>query len=233
MLFDLFFLAYFLIVCITSAKKGFIRSLVEIIGFVIATILAYVLSRPIAEAIYVHFFRPTVVSAIAGQIGQITSAGSIADRMDIILGSVSPAFQELAGAFGVSVNTVGAQLSEWLGESAQQAAQTIADNIIGPIITGVSGIFIIFILFMVFSSLAKIAAKSINKLVGAISDNFVNKLLGGLLGAGKAMLVTMVFCTVLSICVCIADESFSAFFSEQMQSSFLFSAVYNSNPFVI
>lgn len=232
MIFDLIFLAYFILVCARSAKKGFIRSLIEIIGFVVAAIFAYWLSQPIAQYIYQHFFRPSVVSAIAQQIEQITSAGSIKDQMDIILSAAPPIFHEVAGAFGVSTYSVGTQLSSWLSEGAMPASQAIADGVIGPLITGVSGIFIMFILFILFVILVKAIAKFFDNLIGIITGSFLNKLLGGLLGVCKALFVTLIICNVLSVCVQIADESFTSFFAAQMETSLLFSAVYYSNPFL-
>lgn len=233
MILDLIFLAYFLLVCYVSAKKGFIRSLVEIIGFVLAAILAYWLSQSVAEYIYLHLFRPTVVSTVAGQLEQISSAGSIKEQMDIILSSAPPFFHEVAEAFGVSTYTIGMQLSSWLGEGAVSASQAIADGVIGPILTGISRIFILFLLFLMMAFLVKLAARFIDRLIGVFTGGLLNRLLGALLGAGKALLVTLVFCTLLSICVKIADGEFSSFFHSQMETSILFSAVYYTNPFLI
>lgn len=232
MVLDLIFLTYFILVCIRSAKKGFIRTLIEIIGFVIAAIFAYWLSQYIAQYFYQHAFRPSIVSAIAQQMEQITSAGSIKEQMDIILSAVSPLFGDVAGAFGISTYTVGEQLSTWLSEGAMPAAQAIADGVIGPIIVGISEVFIMFILFIILTAVIKRLAKLFDSLIGVITGGFINKLLGCLLGAAKALLVTLIVCNVLSVCVQMGDGGFGGFITSQLETSGVFSVVYYSNPFL-
>lgn len=229
MLFDIILVVYFFLVCFVSAKKGFIRSLIEIIGYVFSMVTAYLLSGFTAEFIYAHFFREEIINQISGQISQIASAGSASEQLQIILSSV-PSFNSLAQAFGVSVAQVGEELDTWLGQGTQQAAQSITDNIVRPIIVGIVQIFAIFILFMIISAVIRVIARLIDSSIGVFATNSVNHILGAALGFGKATIVMLVSCMVVALAVNIADEDVTDFFDTQMQSSVLFSAIYYNNP---
>lgn len=233
MVLDLIFVLYFILVCYFAAKKGFIRSLVEIIGFVAAVVVAFLLSQYFAEALYHYGFRSSIVASISENLSRISSADSVSEQLSIILGSMPPFFQEIAESFGVSPYSVGANLSTWLGQSNASASVAIADGVIGPVLIGVSRIFIVFILFFLLVFVVKIFAAIIDKFIGVFTGGFLNKLLGAMLGAGKVLVVALICCTALNVWVRISDGDFTRYLESQLESSILLSAVYNANPFQI
>ncbi len=233
MVLDLILAGYFILVCFFAAKKGFIRSLVEIIGVVAAGVTAFWLSQYIAEVLYYHTFRSSVIASVSENLSKILSADSVSEQLSVILGSVPPFFQDVSESFGVTPYAVGNKLSIWLGQSSASASAAIADEIIGPVLIGVSRIFIVFILFSLLVFLVKILAAVIDKFIGVFTGGFLNKLLGAVLGAGKALMVTLIICIILNLWIKISDDSFTQFMENQLESSVLFSAVYQANPFQV
>ena len=60
-----------LIVLVTvflSAKKGFVRTLIEVVGFFIAVWVAFTFSSPIANAMYDKIVEPIVVKSVESSV---------------------------------------------------------------------------------------------------------------------------------------------------------------------
>ena len=58
---DLIILAIIIITAYISAKKGFVKVLVETVGFVLAIVIAFTVSTPLAEITYDKFIEPTII----------------------------------------------------------------------------------------------------------------------------------------------------------------------------
>ena len=93
---DLAVVAVILINVILSAKKGFVKTIVEVVGFIAALSLAFSLSTPIAEYTYDSFIGPAVENRLS------ESAGNIADASaNNLFETLPPIITENAENFGI------------------------------------------------------------------------------------------------------------------------------------
>ena len=60
---DLIVIAVIFIFILVSAKKGFVRSLIEIVGFVLVIMLSNTVSTPLANITYDKFIEPSIIES--------------------------------------------------------------------------------------------------------------------------------------------------------------------------
>ena len=71
-----------LIFIIISAKKGFVKSLVEVVGFVAAVVIAISASTPIANAIYDSTVQPFVTKTVENAVSETQTTAN--DAVDTV-----------------------------------------------------------------------------------------------------------------------------------------------------
>ena len=64
---DLIVIAIILIFCLISAKKGFVKTIVEAVGVVAAIILAFTFSSPLAATTYDKIIEPPILNAVSSE----------------------------------------------------------------------------------------------------------------------------------------------------------------------
>ena len=66
----------------TSYKKGFISGIVGLAGFLISSVLASLLSRPIADMIFKNFIRDGLISNVNDQVKNLPIDVNISTAID-------------------------------------------------------------------------------------------------------------------------------------------------------
>ena len=107
-------LAIILIVALVvwrSAVHGFVRTVVELAGYILAATLAFSLAGYVADEIYERAVRPQVVSSVEQSLTD-TENQVVSQQIDSIWNSLPSMVTGLAETFGVDREQIGAQLEE-------------------------------------------------------------------------------------------------------------------------
>ncbi len=163
-----------------SAKKGFVLTLIEVVGFVIAILIATNVSGPLAEVTYDKAIKPAVSDAIFDSFEIDTS-----NTFDEVPGFIS----SIIKSSGIDINSITSELGESAGETAARIADTTVRSSAIDILKALYTIPIFFILMF----LVKILAKIINSLFTGVVLGGANKFLGCLLGGAKGVLYAALF----------------------------------------
>ncbi len=207
-----------LICALLAAKKGFVRTLIELVGFVLTIIVSISFSSPVADYVYKSAVGPAAESGIATVIEQ---GGETA--FDSLPGFV----KNLAEKANITVESI----SSSAGGSAEEIAHDICETAIMPIATNIIKIIVTLILFAILLIVVKLLAKLINSLFKGVVLGTANKALGAVLGGAKGLIYSVIFCVAVSLIVSITESGLLFATQESIDNSFLCKYILDFLPF--
>lgn len=224
---DIILIAIFAAYVFFAAKKGFIRTLLELVAVVAAIVLSFQISPVVAQSAYDGLVEKQIVSAVDEQINENVDSMSLADKANAVLDSIPEYAVSFASAVGVEISDIKDQISAEKLDS-ENLAQSLVEKIAEPIVVGALTVIIFMLLAVVLIILLKLAAKYISKLFNIPIVKSLNKGLGGALGAIKGALVLLVICTGLRFILGGGESELSIAVNE----SFVVGLLDKINPFV-
>lgn len=211
---DATIVAIVLICAIIAAKKGFVRALIEFVGYILAVVIAVSVGGIIADITYEKVLMPAVSDAIAQSISDTGS-----NTIENLPGSVVSII-ELAGVDLEEINSS-------IGETADKTAIRITETAVKPIAIGlVKSISVIIIAVLLFI-IVGLLAKALNAMFKGVIFGSANKLLGAILGCAKGLVFSAVFCLIVNFIASVTATDFFFFSTEAVEGSILGSYILN------
>ena len=208
---DLLIVAIVLVTAILSAKRGFVRTATELVGFIAAVYLAFTLSAPAADFVYDKMVEPRLVQGIEEKIAEAsTNAGNNA------IEALPDFIENNLDKFGIDANTLGS-----MATNAAQPATMLSENVLEPIFTGIFKAIFSILIFIILSFAAKLLAKLLNKIFSFSVVGVLNKALGFALGTVKGVVFASIFCSIVVLIASVAGNGFLIFSSDAVNSSFI------------
>lgn len=198
---DIIIIAVFLISVLISYKKGFFRSLFDLIGTLVSVLAARLVSASLAPQGFDMFIREPAKAALTNSLGTVGTTDYGAQ--------VESALNSIPDSFGGIMNLIGIDKAAILEKvSASELAQgNLVDNIMENIVTPVGTAIIQFVLFVIlavaFTLVLKIAVKLLDFIIKKLPFvKSVNKGLGIVIGILRGLItvliVSMLIGTVVS-----------------------------------
>lgn len=224
---DVILVTIFAAFVFTAAKKGFMHTLLELLAVIVALALSYQFSPVVAQATYDEIVEKSLVEAVETQIDETVNVSSVTTQAEVLLDSIPGFMASFASSAGVDLDEIKTQISSEKFSSANLAIELV-DKIAKPIAVGaLTAIFFLFlsvVLIFVLKWIAGLLAKLFKlPLIGT-----VNKVLGGVLGACKGVLVIVFICTFLDILFANGDSEIS----DMVNNSYVVGLLDNINPFI-
>ncbi len=187
----------------SSARRGFVRTAVQLVGFFVSMLLANALSGPAAEYTFTHFVKEGLTEKISEQILSAGSAGSFLQTLEAVLESI-PAYLLRALEFaGLPADFT---LPSVAG-SAQQLAAGLVEQTIGP--TCIALFSTIF--FLLFFSLFLFVTRAVSRCFTGIRRipivGSFNSILGGCVGAVEGVLYLYLIVAIASLVLALTGDS--------------------------
>ena len=226
-LLDLIVIAIITAFTLISARRGFVRVVIELVGFVVAVTVAFALSAPLADVIYDKMIEPSVISSAeevsAGTADQITTAAwdSLPDWV-----------KDNADSLNISADSFRDKVGETVQNGAGTAAATASQDIIKPVVTNLLGTLFTIILLIILLFVVKILAKLVNKLFSFSVIGKLNRTLGGIVGVLKGVIITLLFCMIVTLIVSLTKDGFLIFTKAAIDRSVLFKFFASFSPFL-
>jgi uncharacterized membrane protein required for colicin V production len=225
---DLAVVAVIIINVILSAKKGFVKTVVEVVGFIIALSLAFSLSTPVAEYTYDSFVGPAVEKSLT------ESTQNIADTSpNDLFETLPPIITENAKNFGISTESILGEISGSVKENSTEAVQTISQDIVRPITVKIISMVATLLIFLVLSIVVKFLAKVLNKLFSFSIIGKINTNLGGVIGFFKGIVFATVLCVAISLVINLTGSGFWVFTPDNINATYLFKFFTSFSQFII
>ena len=220
---DFAFFAVLLVCIIVAAKRGFVLSLMELVGFFLAGACALSLSGLIAPEIYDRFFAQQVTQAIAARLPDLSGAATAAQQAHAALESLPDVIAQFAASLGIDTAALAQKiLSADLSGAA--LAQTLADSIARPLVTLLCRLALFVGLILIFGILFRILAAVIDRFFHLPVLRTANAALGGVMGALKGLLVVLVAGVALQLAANLFASPGAAF-QQTVESSFVMGMV--------
>lgn len=224
---DIILIAIFAAFVLTAAKKGFVKTLLELVAVIAALVLSYQLSPVVAQGAYDGIVKESLITSIEEQLDENFNASTAAKKAEVTLDALPDFVVSLASSAGVEIDEVKAKISSEKF-SSENLATELVEKVAEPIVIGALTIVFFMILAIVLLFVLKIVAHLIAKLFDIPLVGTANKLLGGLLGACKGVIVIVFLCTVLDFIFASGDGEMA----NAVNDSFVIGLLDNINPFI-
>ncbi|MBR2337975.1 MAG: CvpA family protein [Clostridia bacterium] len=205
-------------------RRGFIRSVVQLVGLIAAFVLAFSFSATLAGVVFDKFASQPLQESIAEAL-QENATSSASEQVETVLDAL-PEFL---------VNTLHADeaakaaldgLSQKMNESAPALAETVVVDILRPLAVAL----LRFVLFLLLFLVLMIAVKLITKLIKPITKLPLIRQTDGLLGAAVGLLKGVLFILVAVTIMQLLAPSEILIKPEDLSGSFLANWIAEHNP---
>lgn len=223
---DLVIIAIIVITMFLSAKRGFVRVAVELVGFIVACFLTFTISTPLSDMTYDKIIEPTVIESVSN----VTEATS-EQLSNGIWENLPNIVKDNSEMFKISKESLDSNLSSNINNGTESAAKTASQNIIKPVATKILSLLYSVVLLIALMFIVKLLAKLLNKLFSFSVVGKLNRILGGIIGIPKGIIIVVVFCMVVSLIVSYTTDGFLIFNKESINNSVIYNFIYKLIPF--
>lgn len=194
---DVILAAIFLACVIASAKKGIIRTVLEIVAFLAAIVLAFQLAAPFARTCYDMFLSARVEERIYEQLPGDGSGITYSNQAQAVLEALPDFAKTYLEKSGEGDSFLQQVISG--NYSGKDAAKQLNEQIAAPVCETILTSVFFLLLSLVFSAVLSWLAKLISKGFKVPVLSTVNKILGGLFGALKGAVVVYLAVVILLV----------------------------------
>lgn len=210
---DLILIGIILLFTFISAKRGFVKVLVETVGFIAAIIVAFTISTPLAGATYDKIIEPPIIEAAVNAVGESAEHEAW---------NALPEFLMNNEFFGEEINTFTAKISENIAAGTETAVTTASQQVVRPIAVKILGLLYSVVLVLVLLVVVKFLAKLLNGVFSFSVVGSLNRTLGGILGAVKGIIVAVIFCMVITLIISFTGKPFLIFTESDINNTYIF-----------
>ena len=221
---DLIVLAIIVITVLISAKRGFVRTLIELVGFIAAVFISFTISTPLANTTYDKIIEPSIVSTVTSAV-DTAADNSAAAAVDSFWNEMPGWIKGGIEKAGISKDSLGGSITANIGNGVQAAVESTSQSVIKPAVTGSLALIYQVISLIILLAIVKPLAKLINKLFSFSVIGTANRVLGGVVGVPKGMIYAVAFCLLITLAVSFTQNGFLIFTGEAMEKSLFFSFV--------
>ena len=230
-----------------SAKRGFVRTFVEAVGFIAAAILVFTVCTPLANATYDKIIEPPILKMVSEEVNKNfeDTLAEIPDfdvesekvneiktqlsgSVDEVLKSLPPFVQNYIDKAGIDTNELLdtaediAQNGTNIEDTAQSLTKNISQNKIKPLVVRVLSYIYSFAMFIVALILVKILARILNKAFSFSLAGKLNTALGGVCGFAKGVIFALLICVVIYTVISFTQNGIWIFSVENIDKTFIF-----------
>ncbi len=224
---DIAVAALLVLFTIVGVRRGFIKSVVRLLGFVVAVVGAAVASMPIAQYVYTTFFHTPIEAMVAQKVqeGVTAAATSLSEQVTAVLSSLPHGVQSLLAVYGVDGSHMNGAT-----QTGEALVPTVMDGVITPLCTAVLQVIVFLVLFLVLFLIIRLLGKLIDKIFASLPViKQVNGLLGGVLGFAEGVLVLFVLCFGLQLYMTLTGAN-SLLSTAQLEQTHLLGWAMANNP---
>jgi len=224
-LIDIIILAILVITVFISAKRGFVRTAIELLGFILAFIISTNLGAALADLTYDKAIEPPIINVVVEN-----GTEEVGSAVDKVWESLPDIISDNAEFFGVSKDYLTQKLND--GTQITETVLTdISQNSIKPIVSRFLSTLYTLIIFVILLVIVGFLSKFINKLFSFSIIGKLNRFLGGLIGIPKGIVYVLIFCLVLNLVLYFFPNGLWIFNRENTEKSYLYNLLVSMIPF--
>lgn len=210
---DVIILAIILLTAYISSKYGFVRTAIELVGFVLIVLIVNNVSTPIANTVYDYVIEKEVTDKY-----KVSESGSLS--ADEFIRSLPKYITKDNGILSVDKEEIKTSFEKSMSLGREKAVKKVSDVIIKPVVVKVISLLISAILFMLLSVLVHFIARILN---GAVKHTFakgLNEKLGFIIGIPKGLIIALIIMLLLLLYFKIISDNLWLFSKDDVYDSF-------------
>lgn len=220
---DAVFVVVVLVCTVWGLKKGFIKSLLGFIGYVIALLAAISISNWLAAFVYDSFLREVFIQKISSVLTD-GAAATAAEQAEKLLEAL-PGF--VANAL-VNQGVTAESLEGTLAGSVAAIAPQVAD-MISPVVINLMRIIFTVVLFSVLLFLVRVLVRAVGSVFRLPVLRQMDSLLGGAFGLLSGFVFVLLLTAILGLAVPMMKEETAAW-QDGIQGSHVMKLADEYNP---
>ncbi len=201
---------------ITSARRGFVRVLVEAVGIVAAVIFTLTVCTPLSNATYDKIIEPPLINAASEQVHD-----TVDETVDSVIESLPDFLQGYVESSGIADQII-AQNNGEVSNNMTDYITEISQNSIKPITVKILSAVYSVLIFVVAVIVVKILATLLNKTFSFSVVGKLNRTLGGLCGLVKGVAFVLVLCYIIKFMLPITDNGIWIFNAQNIEQTHIF-----------
>lgn len=225
-IFDIIALAIVIISVAVSYKRGFLSSIILFLGYLASVLLSVFGGRYLSNSIYEKFIRSSIIDKVNVALGENPVIISIVDTVGEIIESF-PSFikADVYSRFSSSDGVADFLISK--NVAAEQLGETIADEVVAPVVTGLLQTVCCLLIFVICVIIIRILASAFTNVDKIPLIGSVNKFFGGVLGLGQGAIILMIFCVAVELIIKITSNELSWLNYDLINRSYIFKLIYH------
>lgn len=219
----------FLLAVFLGYRRGFFKSIIQLVGCIAAALIASGLSTPLASGVYDQFISGSIEKSIEAQIKN-AGAGSVDTSLDGVLDDLPDAVTNALTMFDLGTpEQIKNKLQGSLNGTVTQISTQIEQKVVRPAAVSLLRVLCFFILFIVLMILAGLAASLVGKITRIPILRQTDGLLGAVLGAVQGVILVFVAVTLMSL-IAASSKSDDKITRATMNHTVLVHSVEKVNP---
>jgi len=211
-------------------RKGFLSSLVELVGSIAALVIAGYGSSLLAEFVFDRFLRDSLLasigSALENQVGISDISAVLAEalaQMPAILSNI------LQGQLGGALSE---DLQGYLFESSMAFATAVVETTVRPIVVSLLTMILFLLLFAALRFVVRLVAKVFKTVTDIPVVGGINRFLGGLMGAVQGVVIILLLVCLLAVFIAMTSGENTVIGLNTINKTLLLRHFYRLNPFL-
>ena len=232
LLLDVIVIVIIISLILTARRKGFLSSVVKLIGSLISLAVAMYYCSPLANWVYRVFLEKRILEAVSDNIGELS-----AQSLEAFAIGLESTFNSLPAFIGQLLQSSSAgALENWyeafLYSDTISRAAAMTNSVIAPIVISLLKAIVFCVIFGVLSMAVNRLSQVLHTVNAIPVIGGINSLLGGVLGLVQGMLYVFVLAAVVWILISVTGDSLSFITNKIINDSHLFKYFYNAGPWV-
>ncbi len=226
---DLAVLAIIILAVFIGYKRGFIRTVINLVGYIVAAVLAYVVSLPISQFIFNTFLRKQSVELIQSAVEKQSGGQSVAQLIDTAFAAIPEKVHTLAASYIGSTEAIKNNLISSTPTTAE-IAENVVNKVIEPISTMIIQTLAFIILFIVFCIAVKLITKALKVIDKIPLLGSANAALGAVVGIIQAIVFVLIFTAAVAMVINLTGNQMENLNNTVIEQSYVFKIIYEYNP---
>ncbi len=226
MVLDLIAVAVVVIAVIVGVKRGFIKSIIGLVGLIAAAVLAAMFTGPLANIVYDNLLAEPLSAAVANAVesGTQSVAATVGEQIENATAGLPDVLKAL-----LATDTSWEENAAAAVDAAQLS--DVLMNLLKPLCMSVVQVLMFLLLFVVILIVIKLLGGVIDKLFSSLPViKQANGVLGGVIGAVQGILLVFVLCFALEVYMTLTGAD-AMITREQLAQTVLVKHLLELNPF--
>ena len=216
-----------LLIVISSYKKGFLRSIVLLVGYAASVFAALGLSRWLSGAVFRQFLYHPIVDSVNKTVGATAEGIPFSEVLSNVFDKL-PGFvvNPILATFGGEEKII-SDLQSSTGGALSLLGKSLTDTVISPVVTLLLQMLFCLLIFIICVIIVKMIASLFKRFYKIPILGPVNSLLGGIVGILKAVVILYILAIAASFMISITANQLSWFNTDIIFHSHIFNGFYN------